>query len=226
MIRGGVKEIHYGKVLSNEDPAGNGGLKVQVDTLVDGASLGKDFIPPTFPFAGADEGFFFVPEKGALVEIEVTADNARSTESPAARWRAVLYTDKDAIPAEFKTNPAKRGGIKFGAGVLLFDKLLDLLALVSSNVRLGTEAASHPLLRGDAFSDDLGTFLDAVTTFQNAVKIPIGVWAALTPGIPATTDMFIAYAVAVDAALVTFLSDVASFKAARAAWLSTRCKTE
>lgn len=239
------REIHFAKVLSNDDPLRGGGLKLQVDTLEDGVPFrGGEFVPPSFPYAGANAGWFFLPDKGAIVEVEVEADEERATEEPAARWRAVLYTAVDTIPAEFLTNQTKRGGIKYGSGILLFDKATDVLALVSSNVRLGEELATHPVMRGDTYNAELSTYLDAEdaqqtveqafwTTLASGPASALGVWAALPAGVPATTDMLIAFAAAMTtpaanvlAGGVTWKSAIAAFKSKLTTWLSTKVKTE
>lgn len=223
MIRGGVKEIHFGKVISNADPAGIGGLKVQVDTLVDGSVLSDEYIPPTFPFAGKDEGFFFVPKEQSIVEVEVTADPEKATETISAKWRGVLYTDTDTIPTEFSSDPTNRGGIKFGNHTIVFEKAKDLLALISPAVRLGVEAASHPVMRGDTFNTALDTYLTAVDALAQGNITNFGTLAAASTG--SLSPLAAGFGAQVTT-WTTFKAAAASFKGQLNTWLSTRVKTE
>lgn len=236
-----IKDVYFGKVLDNEDPNKGGGLKVQVDALVHGTELLDAYIPPTFPFAGNNQGFFFLPEPGEFVEVEIESHEERSVEDLSARWRACLYSDKDAIPEEFLSDPTKRGGIKFGDNkLILFEKTKDLVALISNNVRLGEEDCTHPLVRGDTYNEQLDLYLTAEATdatnetaFYTALKGAVTTWSALPAGVPATTDMLIAFATALSSALDPLVSGepawaaaIAAFKATEPTWLSTKCKTE
>lgn len=226
--RGRVREVHFGRVLANDDPEGRGGLKVRVDTLVDGSALSDEYVPPSFPLAGKGEGFFFVPAVGALVEVEVVTDPETATEDLDARWRAVLYTDADAVPSEFADDPVNRGGIKFGDGkVLLFEKAKDVLALIGANVRLGEEDATHPVMRGDTYNDALSTYLNAFTT--NLTTPVSGVIAALTALETAATGPLAPLKpgfTALKATWTTFATAVTTFEGLKDSWLSTKVKTE
>jgi hypothetical protein len=250
-----IREVHYGKVLDNDDPDKKGGLKVQVDTLEEGTALrGGEYIPPCFPFAGSNVGFFFLPAKGALVEVEVESEGERATEELAPRWRAVLYTDKDKVPSEFLSDQTNRAGIKWGSDLLLFDMKKGLTTLISSKVRLGEEDASHPLVRGDTYNTELSTFLDGLTAYLTAEDAYANlefahwtaaqaanlVWKNLTPSLPVLTDVLIAYGTPLETtsnnlktgvvtwrgAITTFKGIVTAFKGKASTWLSTKCKTE
>jgi hypothetical protein len=247
-------EKHFGTVKDNADPDKLGALKVEAKTLVDGTPLQDDWVPGKFPFAGKGEGFYYVPEKGSLVEVDVEAEPGKAAESLDARWTSARYTKQDKIPEEFQSNPTKRGGIKFGKEVFLQDKAKALTALISGKVRLGEEDCTHPLVRGDTYNTQLDFYLtgeDAYLTAENtlsgnlsefftALKAALQVWQALPPGVPATNDLFIVFATAVKpsvdvlasgavawtGAIVAFKAVVAAFKAAKVSWLSTKCKTE
>jgi hypothetical protein len=236
-----IRDVHTGKVLDNVDPAKGGGLKVQVDALEEGTALrGGEYVPPAFPFAGNDVGFFFLPEKGALVEVEVESDEERATEELSPRWRAVLYTNVDKIPAEFLSDPTKRGGIKYGKGVLLFDQKKDLVALISANVRLGEESASHPVMRGDTFNSELSTYLSAEDAYQALVNphnvawnTLLGTWAGIPAATPILGSHVNAWAsalqptqTALNAGDITWKAAIAAFKANLSTWLSTKVKTQ
>lgn len=247
-------EKHFGTVKDNADPDKLGALKVEAKTLVDGTPLQNDWVPGKFPFAGKGEGFYYVPEKGSLVEVDVEADSGKAAESLDARWTSARYTKQDKIPEEFQSNPTKRGGIKFGKEVFLQDKAKALTALISEKVRLGEEDCTHPLVRGDTYNTQLDLYLtgeDAYVTaeaasagneasFWTALKAALAVWEALPPGVPATNDVLIAFATALKtpvenlagggaawtAAIAAFKVVIGAFKAAKVSWLSTKCKTE
>lgn len=249
------REVHVGKVLDLADPDKSGGAKLQVNDLIDGSALDDvDYVPGRYPFAGGGEGFYYAPQKGSLLELEVEADEERAAEELAARWVGMLYTDQDAIPTEFSSDAQNRGGIKFGSEVFLQDKKLARTALISAAVRLGEEAASHPLMRGDTFNTQLETFLTALDVYLTAENTYTGqvgayhtaekaiwtAWKALSPGLPVLTDALIAVGGALEnpaqtaaagattyqGAVATFKAAVAAFKAAKTSWLSTKCKTE
>lgn len=236
-----IRQVEFAKVLDNDDPANRGGLKVQCDALEEGIALrGGEYIPPCFPFAGAEVGWFFLPARGTLVEIEVESDPERATEELAARWRAVLYTDRDKIPAEFLSDQTNRAGLKWGSDLLLFDQTKGLVTLISANVRLGEEDASHPLVRGDTYNGELVTYLDAEDAFQALLspyvagwKAIFTAWKGLTPGTPLTTDALISVGNAMETpaqglvtGIATYRTAISTFKAAKTTWLSTKCKTE
>ena len=220
---GRVREVHFGRVVANDDPEKRGGLKIQVDTLLEGATVTDDYIPPSFPFAGNDQGWFFVPEVGNQVEVEVTADPDRAVESLEARWRTVLYSDVDNIPEEFRSNPQQRGGIKFGKSVMLFDKAADVLALVSGNVRLGEEDASHPVVRGDTLNVEMiDKWVVAMETLLTALKLA---WTGFT-GLTGPLSPIAVIAAPIPPAITAFETATTAFKAAKSSWLSSKVKTE
>ncbi len=199
------KSIYVAKVLNNEDPQRIGAVKIQANDLIDDAALSEELTPGRYPFAGGGEGFYYAPQKGSLLEIEINEDEEESTEDINSRWTGMLYTKDDDIPEEFQSDPLKRGGIKFGDEVFLQDKTLNLSSLISENVRLGEEAASHPLNRGDTYNEQLVLFLDALTAYITAIQ------AIADPAGTATNALKAA---------------IAAFKLAKETWLSTKCKTE
>jgi hypothetical protein len=198
------RETHVAKVLSSDDPAKAGGAKLQATDLVDGPLDPEEFVPGRFPVAGDDEGFYFAPPKGGQVELEAASDDEEGVEDLAPRWVGMIYSNRDAIPAEFRSDAVARGGIKWGDGVLLFDKTSDLLALISANVRLGEEAATEEVLRGTKFNAEFNTFLNDLTIFVNAI--------GLLPGHGGPAGIF--------------AGKIAAFQAKFATWLSTKVKTE
>lgn len=220
-----LKEIHYGKVVENDDPLKQGRIKVQVNTIVDATVLIDDFIPATFPYAGNDRGFFFVPEIGAQVEVEIEHDPEKVVEEINARWRGVLYSDIDSIPDEFKSDPTKRAGIKYGDNVLLFDQSSDLISLISSNVRLGEENASHPLIRGDTYNTEEAALLTDISTTLTTLNVAWTALAALPPP-PVLGSVLAPIATPVVPAITNLIAKISLFLTKQSTWLSTKVKTE
>ena len=166
-----IASVHFGVVVANSDPKRQGRLKIRVDDVEEGLPLGDEWIPPTFPFAGKDRGFFFVPNVGAQVEVELQSDDDAAVDDVAARWRGVLYSDVDPVPSEFTSSYGSRGGLKVGGEVLLFDEAQGVTAVVSSNVRLGEESASHPVVRGDTLNSALDAFLTSMAAASSFGQI-------------------------------------------------------
>lgn len=218
-----IRSVHTGVVLDNKDPKRRGGLKVRVDTIAAGVPLGEDYIRPCFPLAGKGSGFFLIPKVGSIVEVEVEADPDFAMGSLDAAWRAALYTEADPIPAEFVTDYPNRGGVKFGDVVLLLDSGQDIFGVVSTQVRLGTEAATHPVIRGDTYNQQLDTFLSQLNTLATNSVTQYGVLAAASTGPLAPLAAGFG---ALATGWTTFAAAIAVFKGAAATWLSTRVKTE
>lgn len=221
-----IRSVHIGVVLDNRDPKKRGGLKVRVDTIAAGVPLGEDFIRPSFPLAGKGSGFFLVPKIGSLVEVEVEAEQDSGIGSLDPSWRCAIYSDVDKVPAEFLTDYPNRGGIKFGDVVLLLDSGQDLLALASSNVRLGEETASHPVMRGDTYNQKLAQFLSDMTTLATTSTAQFNALGTASTTPPGPLAPLAAGFGALAAAWTTFGLAVASFQAASSLWLSTKVKTE
>lgn len=223
--------IHIGKVVSNADPSKGGGLKVQVDELVEGTSIDSEYIPPCFPFAGSGVGFFFVPAVGDQVQVEVEEDPERSVEHMGARWRAVLYNSVDKIPTEFQSDYPNRMGVKVGDLVLLFDQTKDIVSIVIPNggkVTLGLEAASHAVVHGDTYNNQFDTYLNSEATyvsadstlhtlrvaFLTALQGALTTWAALPPAAPVLGSVLVAFATAVQPTLAAYLVGAGTYVAA------------
>lgn len=204
------RTVFEGKVLNAADPARAGAVTLQVNELLEGGVLGGEdaFVAGRSPFAGNGEGFFYPPQKNALLEVEFPEGDAVE-DVVVGRWVGMLFTDLDAVPAEFTSDYGNRGGVKFGSEVLVQDKAANLTALVSANLRLGLEAASHPVVRGDTQKTALEALCDANVAQWTAIET-----AAVGPLAPLAAP-----ALAMKTAWTTF-------KATLAGALSTKVKTE
>jgi len=113
-------EIHIGEVTNNKDTEEKRGrLMVKFENILNDEEF-PDWVEPTFPFAGKDCGFFFVPPVGAAVECELHKGEGGddSIDTPEIRWRAALYNSADSIPEEFKDHYPNAVGIKTVKGHL------------------------------------------------------------------------------------------------------------
>jgi len=122
--------IQIGVVTNVEDPEQRGRIKARCPGLVRTDRELPYWIEPCFPYVSSKlAGWFFPPDEGDQVELEVT-DSMKSDEMPGesslvapnARYRAALYNEAQQLPDDFKTNYPKRRGIRTPAGnILLFD---------------------------------------------------------------------------------------------------------
>lgn len=180
------KEKHWGLVVDNDDPEKRGRLIVQCDTIAEGDVL--EWIEPSFHFVDSDEqvqaGCFWVPNPGALVEVEIEAEDDSEANDLDPRWKCCLYPN-DALPEVFKENyPQRRGWVTRAGHILYFDDTegehsfyyehpsgAKITVDNDGNIRLDTEAsvyigrdADHPITRGDI----LETLLNDIVTFQGS----------------------------------------------------------
>ena len=138
-VRATIRETHIGIVTNNEDDEQRGRIKVAcatlmgVDTNLDPLEY-PDFIDPIFPYLASsdgeasDAGWFFIPDVGVLVELELTVSSPgddttaeTSIDANAIRWRACIPAKGvDSVAEDFKTNYPNRRGWKTGRGHLFF----------------------------------------------------------------------------------------------------------
>lgn len=111
-----------------------GAVYFKSDTLT-GKTEYPEPAEPSFPLAGGKgEGFFWVPQVGDQIEIEI--DSADEHANP--KYVRMLYSSEDDIPEEFKTNYPYRMGWRTRVGhVLVFDNKEDAL-LVKLMHKIGT----------------------------------------------------------------------------------------
>jgi uncharacterized protein involved in type VI secretion and phage assembly len=124
-----AKEIYKAIVSRVNDDKKLGRIKVNCDGL---AAHGKElpyWIEPIYPIAANGWGWFYVPEVGDEVEIEITIhDHTDETHgesivsNPDIRYRAGAYSPGQKVPDELKKNYGQRIGLKTRAGhLLIFD---------------------------------------------------------------------------------------------------------
>jgi len=120
------KEPHTAVVSDNLDPETRGRIQVRSLSL-----LGSDdvvlhiWIEPCF-----DWGWFYVPDIGEQVEIEVVSGSDKDEipgqaflEAPDFRWRGKrFYSTSQPVPSDFKVNYGKRRGFATPGGhIFIFD---------------------------------------------------------------------------------------------------------
>jgi len=233
------RELQLGTVLDSADPSAQGGAQLQINEILDGAALDlPDFVPGRYPFAGNGEGFYYAPQRGALLEVEVEEDPEDAVEELSPRWVGMLYSDEDQIPAEFRSDPVNRGGIKFGEEVFLQDKVKALTALISAALRLGEEGATEAVMRGDAWNSAWDTWVSALDQYLSAEVTCANITAtnfqalATASAVPPLTPLqplFQALATAwtnFGAAIPGFQTATSTRKGQKQTWLSTKVKTE
>jgi len=116
-------EIFIGKISNRNDPEKRGRVKVTFD---EAPLKGEwpEWVDPSFPFAGKNCGWFFVPPADTAIECELYRGKGPdvSIDTPRIRWRAALYNRVDQIPEEFKKNYPKVSGFKTpGNHILILD---------------------------------------------------------------------------------------------------------
>ena len=204
-----LRDKFAAKVTSIDDPEQRGRLKVECRALVeDGVEL-PDWVEPAFPYVGSgDAGFFFLPDVGEFVELEVLTGDADEDFSgvafqanPDLRWISCLYTDGDAVPAEFREKYGKRMGIKTPSGsFLMFDEdTKDLVLKAGGKVLVGSPDSDEPLVLGNKFKDFAGRLIDAIL----AITVTTSTGPSTLPLLNAATFA------ALKAELATLLSDIA-----------------
>jgi hypothetical protein len=131
-----IREKHYGIVTDNVDDEQRGRVKVTCATLCPDGSEWPDWVEPVFPYlsssdkVSSDGGWFFIPDIGVVVELEIAISSPRdetagatSFDSNDIRWVSCAFArGSDTIADDFIQNYPNRRGYKTGAGhALIFD---------------------------------------------------------------------------------------------------------
>lgn len=111
-----------------------GAVFFKSDTLT-GSTEYPEPAEPSFGLAGKNgEGFFWVPQVGDQIEVEINA--ADETANP--KYLRSIYSQEDDIAAEFKENYPFRMGWRTRAGhILLFDNKAEALLVMFAH-KIGT----------------------------------------------------------------------------------------
>lgn len=126
----GSFEKHFAIVTRVVDETLKEGLRGAVffksDTL-SGETEYPEPAEPSFPLAGKDgEGFFWVPQVGDQIEVEINAED----ENANPRYIRMLYSDEDEISPVFKENyPYRMGWVTRAGHVFYFDNKPEALAI-------------------------------------------------------------------------------------------------
>ncbi len=167
MAGGTVRERYVAVVTDNEDEEQRGRIRVACADLMGVDDSGEPieypvWIEPSFPHLAVgvdveedgtvDSGFFFVPNVGTTVEIELTvsskADKSPGQSSignPDPRWVACLLVPGDTPSSDFTTNYPNRMGWRSRKGsIMLFDD---------------TDGDERAIFRGPANADGLHSYI-------------------------------------------------------------------
>mgnify|MGYP001559438219 CR=1 FL=1 len=126
----GRTERHFAIITRVADETLKAGLRGAVffksDTLTGGSEYPEP-AEPSFPLAGkGGEGFFWVPQVGDQIEIEINAED----ENANPKYIRMLYSDEDEIADVFKENYPYRMGWATRAGhIFYFDNKAEALAV-------------------------------------------------------------------------------------------------
>jgi len=124
----GQKEYHFAIVTRNDGDKlkakARGSVFFKSDTLTNGTEWPEP-AQPSFPLAGQKgEGFFWVPQVGDQIEIEID----KASEHQVPKYIRGIYSSVDEVPKEFSENYPFRMGWRTRAGhILLFDNKEDAL---------------------------------------------------------------------------------------------------
>lgn len=186
-----MREIYTAIVSRTNDPEKRGRIRVKCQSLA-GANVELPFwCEPCFPFISAGGfGWFFVPDVGSEVEIEVVT-SSRDDEipgesfisNPDVHYRAGLYSQNNPVPTELQTNYPRRRGFKTPSGHLLVmddtngSELLLLQSAIGSFLQMdkngtATLEASSILMGKDAtqYVALANLVSSALTTLKNAIS--------------------------------------------------------
>lgn len=199
----GRKEKHWGIVIDNQDPEARGRLIVQCDTIAEGDVL--EWVEPSFHFVDSDKdtsaGAFWVPNPGAIVEVEIEAEDDSEGLDLDPRWKCCLYSEGQ-VPEEFQDNYPNRRGWKTRAGHLFyFDDTEDSLTFYyehptgttitvnnDGHIHIGLDATEH-MVHGDileTFLNDLKSWLDGHVHIAGSLLDSLGAPVTGSTGAPAS----------------------------------------
>ena len=176
------RDIYEAVVTDVADPEKRGRVKVTCGAFAARDSDLPWWIEPMFPYVGANRaGFFFVPDVGTEVEIEVVTGRSDDDVPGLAmltnaevRWRCGIYKSESEVAEEFRKGYGKRLGLRTPKGqLLLFADDLQETILKFGKLRLGGEGSSENLVLGQVFRTYEMSLLDLIIAHTHQVGIGI-----------------------------------------------------
>lgn len=191
---------HWGKyrglVVDREDPEQLGRLKVRVPSLLGDAVTGWAW--PVSPYAGANVGFFFIPQVGDLVWVEFAEGDLEHPLWTGCGWAKPGGTSE--VPDEARENYPHQAVIRTKSGhvIILSDapgsELITIRAKSGCEVTLDPNAnkvtvqADEIVLRGSSGSTEELATKSFVTQVFDTHTHPTGVGPSGKPLLDSTTN--------------------------------------
>lgn len=168
-----LREVHAATVVNVDDPDKRGRLLFKSDTLMPDQTYPL-WAEPLFPYVGKEgAGFFFIPDVGTAIEVEVDPD---TSEHPEAFWRAALYSAGDPVPEPFKEEYPKKMGIATPSGsFVMFDESEGTQKIFIYSTKDLTLECEHGIItiRGTAGIDVTSPNINLMGRPLRPVELPI-----------------------------------------------------
>lgn len=165
------REVYDAIVTNNDDPDKLGRIRVRCEALADGEL--QTWVKPSFSHASPGAGFFVIPNKDDVVEIEFNSsdDPQETILRPDFRYRASSFRKAKDVPDEFRgSNYRKKYGIKLKSGAaLVLGNDDSYAALNADEVYLGTLSEGQPAVVGDDYQSHLEDVIQKVIDFVDRV---------------------------------------------------------
>ena len=149
-------------VTRNDDPEKRGRVRVTCGALAGNEELER-WVEPTFPTAGKQHGWFYVPQPGDVVTLRVYIGDTEDEvigmgflQDPDYTYVAALQPTPDRIHNAFKANYPKRFGYISPQGLMLLFDDQDV------KIYLGSDKADEPFVLGKVFQKLMQDLLDAI----------------------------------------------------------------
>jgi hypothetical protein len=194
------KEYHSGIVRDVDDPLKRGRLIVECPDVAYGQTL--PWADPKMCFVDSEmqAGSFWIPNVGAVVEVEIESEEDSEANSLEPKWKCDVYPE-GTVPEIFQTNyPQRRGWVTAAGHILYFDDTegqlefkyihptgTELVVTNDGQMQLTPVSGQSVLIGGEADEqiprgNILDTFLDALKVWADAHTQPVtGTAAAGTP---------------------------------------------
>lgn len=187
------KQYHSGIVRDNDDELMRGRLLIECPDIAYGQVLPWAEPKMHFVDSAMNAGSFWIPNVGAVVEVEIEDEEDSEANSLEPKWRCDVYPE-GTVPEIFRTNyPQRRGWVTAAGHTLFFDdtegqlvfKLIhpsgtEIVIDNTGNVHIGSETSTEHLVHGDI----LNTFLTNLQIWLNALVLPVAGSVAGPPSTP------------------------------------------